>query len=365
MNYINDYFIALWNTMNSASPYLLLGFFFAGLIAVFFPKNKIQGLLGKPGWKTVVKASLIGVPLPLCSCGVVPTAIALKRRGADRSGIFSFLVSTPETGVDSILFTYGLLGPVMAIVRPVAAFITAIITGLASMLLPQKQSAEDFLGVKCSCCHGENQTVEKEICEDCNHSNKIFAAVHYGFWTLLRDVSMSLLVGLLLAALITTLVPKDFIEKNLDGTVGSFFLSSLFMLAIGIPMYVCATASTPMAAAMIMAGISPGAALVFLQVGPVTNIASLTVLRKEFGTKAIALFVGSIAVSSLIIGFIFDRLVRLYGYEFPMKMTHEHEHFGPLSMVCTVILTLLILGGVVSRLRDKFGKKQGCSDGCH
>jgi len=250
------------------SPYLLLGFLFAGMLSVWVPANLIERHLGGAGWWPVIKASLLGIPLPICSCGVIPVAASLKKHGASRGATTSFLLSTPQTGVDSIFVTLSLLGPLYAIYRPVAALITGVVGGVIVDAVDRGDA---------------HQNKAKEVCTDacCNPGIKDSALKRiwdYGFIALPSDIGKTLLVGLLIAALISAVVPEGFIPESLSG-----IWAMLAMLLLSIPMYVCATGSVPVAAALIAAGFSPGAALVFLVAGPATNAAAITTIWKILG----------------------------------------------------------------------------------
>ena len=284
---------ASWTIFVEASVYLLFGTFVAGLIAVMLPQETITRHLGGRGLKGVAKAALFGIPLPLCSCGVIPTAVSLRRRGASRGATLAFLISTPETGVDSVAITYALLDPLYTIFRPVAAFTTALVTGGLASLIEREEPPAAPEAEDCQVC-------EDDTGDGHTHSigEKLARAVRYGFGDLLGDIALWLVVGLLAAGLITALIPEDFFRT----WVGTGLGSMVIMLAIGMPTYICATASTPVAAAMIAKGLNPGAALVFLLAGPATNAATLTVVVRYLGARSAAIYLGSIAFVSILMG---------------------------------------------------------------
>lgn len=296
--------VETWRLLLEASIYILFGITIGGLLKVFLSPAYVARHLGRGRFSSVFKAALFGVPIPLCSCGVLPAAAALKKQGANNGATTAFLISTPESGVDSISITYALLDPIMTAARPLAAFSTAVIAGISENLInrPGASSADrDRACAGDGCCDGAGCDPE----EHANHHTlfeKITAGLRYAFGELWGDIAPWFFVGLLLAGLITVLVPDRLITGYLGGGLGAM----LFMLAFGIPLYICATASTPIAAALILKGVSPGAALVFLLVGPATNIASLSVLVGLIGKRATALYLAAIAVTSVVWGLLVD-----------------------------------------------------------
>ena len=283
MDFINE-FIGILNMM---SPYLLIGFFISGLLHVYAPNSLFRKHLAGNNMKSVFWASLIGVPLPLCSCGVIPTAMSVKNEGASNGATVSFLISTPQTGVDSILATYGLLGLPYAICRPIFAFVLAMFGGLFVNLWGGDKNETK-----------NNNTQRKAI-----QNNKTWKDVFiYGFVTMIQNFGKWLVFGLLIAAAITAFIPPsyfDFFSKN-------YFLNLLAVLAISIPMYVCATGSIPIALSLIAMGMSPGTAMILLIAGPATNVASITVVKKVLGSKTTLLYILSVVVGAIICALIVD-----------------------------------------------------------
>ena len=258
--------LAIWGTLCEMAPYLLLGFLVAGLLSVFISPEIVERHLGGRGMWPVVKAALLGVPLPLCSCGVIPVAASLRRHGASRGATTAFLLSTPQTGVDSIVVTYSLMGGLFALIRPVAAFITGLVVGW-------------FVDVLTAHNYGKPVVPPLPCTEACcaptaRPKNNILRALHYGFFVLPRGIGNALIVGLLVSGVIAAFVPDDFFA----GVFGTGIVGMLIMMAIGIPLYVCATGSIPVAAALMMKGVSPGAALVFLMTGPATNAVTMAII---------------------------------------------------------------------------------------
>jgi uncharacterized membrane protein YraQ (UPF0718 family) len=296
-----------WGLMEQASVYVLFGLFVAGLLRVFVSPDSVGRHLGQGRFSSVLKAAFLGIPIPLCSCGVLPAAASLKRQGANNGATTAFLISTPESGIDSIALTYALLDPVMTVARPVAAFATATVAGVAENLFGQeKERGPVTPDLSCPvdrCCDGVGCPPEVHAS---HHSfwEKIVVGMKYAFFDLWEDVAGWFLVGVLLAGLITTLIPTEAMTKYLGGGLSAM----LIMLAAGVPLYICATASTPIAAALILKGISPGAALVFLLAGPATNVTSLTVLFGMLGKRATAIYLLAIAVMAVVCGLLLDEV---------------------------------------------------------
>ena len=263
-----------WAVLGQMAPYLLLGFFAAGILSVCLSPAWVERHLGGRGPAPVIKASLFGVPLPLCSCGVLPVATSIRRHGASPAATTAFLLSTPQTGVDSIAVTYALLGPLFAIFRPIAAFVTGIAGGYFVQVFGESQHSTETTDSNPPCCH-------EPCCDKVSQQNVIVRSLRYGFITLARDISGPLLIGVLIAGGIAALVPADSLTAYLGGGV----LSILILMAVGVPIYVCATASVPIAYGFMQMGASSGAALAFLIAGPATNPAAFTTIWKVLGGK--------------------------------------------------------------------------------
>ena len=293
--------LAVWRTLTAMAPYLLLGFLVAGLLSVFISPDTVERHLGGRGsfWQAL-KAAAFGVPLPLCSCGVIPVAASLRRHGAGRGAATSFLLSTPQTGVDSILVTYRILGPVFTIVRPVAAFLSGLVGGTIVGSVEPADAVNGKPLTKCedACCARDGR-------------GKLSRVFHYGFVTLPRDLWRALVVGILIAGVIAAVVPEGALGDYLGGEGGlwSQLGAMLAMMAVGLPIYVCATASVPLAAAFMHMGVSPGAALVFLMTGPATNAATVATVWKTMGRRTAAIYLGTVAVTALASGFVVNRIV--------------------------------------------------------
>ncbi len=364
------FFENLWDLYVDMSFYIVIGLILTGVLHAFVKKESILKHVGKDTMGSVVKASVVGVPLPLCSCGVVPTAMYLGQSGASKGAVVSFLTSTPQTGVDSIIATYGLMGPFFAIYRAVAAFFSGIISGIFTNILCKKDNItydNNNSAYSCShedekqtCCSNQNMN---EVHTNClsfpkqRMSNKIKSIFTYAFGEFLDEISFHFVVGLIIAALISTLLPQEILSSFTNP-----FLSMLLMLVIGIPMYICSTASIPVALSLMMKGISPGAAFVFLFAGPVTNIASLTVLAKILGKKVLAIYLGSVAICSIGFGFLLDYIIKISGYSsFDQMMHNSHEHEVPIYMVIVAILFgILVIKSLIKKILNN--KKSCCSN---
>ena len=339
------------------SFYILIGFVIAGLLAEFVPDRLVARHLGGENFRSVAIAALFGAPLPLCSCSVLPAAAGLRRQGASRSATMSFLISTPETGVDSIALTYGLLGPVMAVVRPVVAVITAIVAGMISIGI--RDERED-LELEAKLEQLGDHAHESGPCESETHvaappslgerARRIFK---YSFVTLLDDIAFWMVIGILLSAVLSAALPDNFFSEVVGWDSG--LLPMLAMAAIGIPLYICASASTPVAAALIAKGLSPGAALVFLLTGPADNASSIAVVGKMLGRKHLKAYTGSIACVSIAAGLLLDAFaadaIRRSIVE--ASQTTDSPVFAAVKTACAAIFVLALAASMVrTRFRE-------------
>lgn len=323
-----EFLTQLWVILCGMAPYILLGFLIAGLLQVFVDRRLMARHLAGRGIGPVIKAALFGIPLPLCSCGVLPTAVALRRRGASKGATTSFLIATPQTGVDSIAATYSLLGLPFAIIRPVAALVGSVMGGAAV-----SRWGEDF---------NTSTAIADEAPEQEIHGffSKILAAIKYGFVDMVASVGGWLLVGLVIAALIAVFVP-DQIFVSLSRYP---LLAMLAVVAVAIPMYVCATGSIPIALSLMMKGLSPGIAFVMLMAGPAANFASVVILSKTQGRKATAIYVASVVVTAIGVGLIIDLLMPREWFLTPM--THaacHHDQIGLFPIACSIFLAILLI----------------------
>ena len=329
-----------WTTLSEMSPYLLFGFFIAGLLSVWINAAVVQRHLGGRGFWQVFKASLFGVPLPLCSCGVIPVSMSLHKHGASKGATISFLLSTPQTGVDSILVTYSLMGPIFAIFRPVAALVTGLLGGVIINTIEKHDAASSEQ-------HEERCT--DACCENHKRQNWFTRAMKHGFVTLPADIGRAMLVGILIAALISAVVPDDFFAGTLT-VAGGGIIAMLVMMVLGIPVYVCATASVPIAVALIAKGLNPGAALVFLMTGPATNAASLVTLGSQLGWRTAIVYLLTVAGCALAGGIILDAI-----FHGDLSSIH-HAHGAMLpewfKSICAVVLLGILGWGIFRKTRN-------------
>lgn len=321
-----------WATVAEMSPYLLFGFFVAGILSVVVSQSLVERHLGGKGIWPLVKASIFGVPLPLCSCGVIPVSMSLHKRGAGKGAAISFLLSTPQTGVDSIFVTLSLLGPLFAVFRPLAAFATGIIGGLLVNIFDKGKNAVTPLSEKCTDEHHSENRMR----------NKIAAGLKYGFVTLPQDIGKAMLAGLIAAAFISALVPDGFFAEKL----GTGIFAMIVMMFLGIPVYVCATASVPVAAALILKGLTPGAALVFLMTGPATNAASFVTIWKTLGRRTALIYLATVAGCALAGGIILDYIAT--GTDFAIVTRHGWMLPTPVKFVSAVVLLAILIPTVIT-----------------
>ena len=326
---IREFFLSLLSVTAEMSPYLLLGFLIAGILHVFVPRRFYAKYLSRDNRFSVLYAALLGVPLPLCSCGVLPTAVGLKKENASNGAVASFLIATPQTGIDSILATFSVLGLGFAVIRPVAALVAGVCGGiLVNRLVKEETVAPAAQEKPCCCCHHE-------------HGNRVWRVLRYAFYEMMQEIGLRLIVGLVLAALIQIAVPDDFFLR-----FGSQpLLQMLIILVIAVPMYVCSTGSIPVAAALILKGLSPGAALVMLMAGPAVNLASILVVRKSMGIRFTWIYLLTIIGFSVLFGL----LVNAFGLSVTSAgalgacCLEEPEMPGAFKLICTAVLTLLVV----------------------
>jgi uncharacterized membrane protein YraQ (UPF0718 family) len=335
--------IEAWRIFTDAAPYVIFGFLAAGVIKAIVPEDAVARHLGGRSTTAVIKASLFGIPLPLCSCGVIPAAIGLRKQGAGRGPSAAFLVSTPESGVDSIAITWALLDPVMTVIRPIAAFITGTLTGILINLLPEETTELDVEQNDCGC---QSSCCESESHENAPLARRMAAGIHYAFGELLKDIGGWLLIGVLVAGLVATLLPDDFFALLFEHQAASLVL----MLLVGIPLYMCASASTPVAAALVLKGLSPGAALVFLLAGPATNAATLTVAR-FWGRKATMVYLAVISCCSLLLGWLTNEFYAWAGIDISRWVVPAEDHSagGWHTLAAIVLLALIARAFYLSR----------------
>lgn len=340
--FLAEWGAAVWGVLADSGPWLLLGLAAAGMLKEFLPEEKVFRHLGRDDLRSVTIAAVAGAPLPLCSCSVVPAAAALQKAGASKSATTSFLIATPETGADSVGTTWALMDPVMTITRPVAAVLTAIVSGSAVAALVRAgkvaAAAAPPPAEEASCCHADGEAGVGASTTRPGFGARVARGLRYGYGPLASDLAPWFLVGFVLAGLIAVAVPDAWFGDSFPTGWPALFA----MLAAGLPMYVCATASTPIAAALVAKGLNPGAALVFLLAGPATNVATMGIVRKLLGGRILATYLISIAAVSLALGAALDVLYPALGLTPAVSLTDPHNHRGPLSTTAGVILAVLI-----------------------
>ena len=336
---MREYLLSLLNVVCEMAPYLLLGFFIAGVLHVFVPQGFYRNYLSKDNKWAVLWAALLGIPLPLCSCGVIPTAIGLRNEKASKGAVASFLIATPQTGIDSILATFSLMGLGFAIIRPVAALVTGVCGGLLVNRLVQEDDDIPTSGPSCS----------KES------GSKFWRVLKYAYFKMIQDIGGRLVLGLLAAALIQVAIPDEFFLHFGKQPL----LQMLVILIVAVPMYICSTGSSPVAAALILKGLSPGAALVMLMAGPAVNLASILVIRKAMGRRFTWIYLLVIVCFSVLFGL----LVNAIGFDVKPLTTAdpccaaEAMMPGTFKLMCAIVLTVLIIIALSMKFFDRFAHK--------
>ena len=362
MEYFFELIDALIDLSNAMSVYILFGLVFAGILHEVVPETLVTKHLGKENIVSVVKSTIFGIPLPVCSCGVIPLATSIKKSGASKGATLSFLISTPITGVDSILATYGMFGWAFTLYRLVTSMIIATIAGILANVFDKSSEEEivkpEFSGVGISqsplkvtsfstastFSPVQDSNEEKSCCSSSSGTSEgqrkfsLNRALTYAFMTLLSDIAKPLFWGLVIGALITTLVPDNLSEILLEYA----WLSYLIVIAIAIPMYVCATASLPIAAALMLSGVSAGAAFVFLSAGPATNTVTIGVVKKMLGSRSLYIYLGSIITGSVLFGLGLDYIFNISNIN-AQSLVHMDEHAGIISSISSIILWSFVI----------------------
>lgn len=351
---ITHFFEALWQLTVAMAPYIIFGLAFAGVLHEIVPDSIVTKHLGKDNISSVLKSTIFGIPLPVCSCGVIPLATSIKKSGASKGATLSFLISTPITGVDSILATYGIFGWIFTLYRAVTSMVIAMVAGILTNVFDKEPEVKEEAVKKSAFSTVAPQQVssfsmntpkhEDESCGTgtgscCSSSTSqkkgfsFITAMRYAFVTLLGDIAKPLFWGLLLGALITVAIPQNLSEilKTYD------WISYLIVIIIAVPMYVCATASLPIAAGLMLSGVSAGAAFVFLSAGPATNTVTIGVVKKMLGTKSLAIYLGTIVIGSIVFGLGLDYIFDISQID-PASLIHMHEESGIISTVSAVVL---------------------------
>jgi len=347
-------FSSTWNLLLDSAIYILFGLLISGLFRTFLRPESVARHLGSGRFSSVFKAAIFGIPIPLCSCGVLPAAATLKKQGASTGATTAFLISTPESGADSIAVSYALLDPLLTILRPVTAFVTALAAGVTENLFAGSgRSTPPAPDLSCpvdGCCDGSD-CPPNEHAHHHTGSEKLVAGLKYAVTDVWGDLAGLFMLGLVLAGLITALIPNAVFTRLMGGGL----LTMLIMLAAGIPLYICATASTPIAAALILKGVSPGAALVFLIAGPATNITSLTVLFGILGKRAAVIYLAAIAVLTVLFGLATDQIYAVLGLSAQATVAHAPELLPRwLNYGGVAVLMLISVKPVAAGLKKKW-----------
>jgi len=336
LDYIITFFKDFVRILAEMSPYLLLGFFFAGLLYSFVPQSQIEKYFSGKPLRSSVLSSIFGIPLPLCSCGVIPTGMAFYSNGASKGGTVSFLISTPQTGVDSILATFSLMGLPFAIIRPIAALVTGITGGLVTSVITKNEEHK----IK---PHTRERQKRK-------FSQKIYDVFKYGFVDFIQDISKWLVIGLFLAAIISAIIPDNFF----DILALPPLVQMLLVLAVSIPLYICATGSIPLAAVLILKGLSPGAAFVLLMAGPATNAATITMIGKVMGKRSLFAYLATIIAGALGFGLLIDYILPINWFieMTSQQFSHHHDSGLPIwQLLSAITLSALIINGYIQKYR--------------
>ena len=344
----------IFDLINKMSPYLLLGFFLAGVMHAFVPNTLYRRYLGGSSFRSVLNAAILGVPLPLCSCGVIPTAMSLKKEGASKGATVSFLIATPQTGVDSIIATYSLMGLPFALIRPLAALITALFGGQMVNWFDKKDSP-----AAASAASGSGPKVAGESSKTgMTFGKKVVSVFKYAYVDMMQDIGRWLIVGLVVAGLITVFVPESFFALFADNSL----LSMLIVLLFAIPMYLCATGSIPIAVALMMKGLSPGTALVLLMAGPAVNAASMLVVGKVLGKRTLLIYLLSITAGAIAFGLGIDWLLPREWFTTSLGMVSESSGASTdwFSIGCSIVMALLLVNAMILRFRHM--DDCGCQD---
>ncbi len=335
-DFVKSIIIDFWWTIAEMSPYLLFGFFVAGILSVLVSQRLVEKHLGGRGIWPLLKASLFGIPLPLCSCGVIPVSMSLRKHGASKGSTISFLLSTPQTGMDSVFVTLSLLGPLFAIFRPLAALVTGLVGGGLVDAFGRNREDENGTPQKSS---DESSSSEKK-------TSRVAKGLKYGFVTLPRDIGKAMLVGLVIAAVISALVPDGYFAEKL----GTGIFAMVVMMFLGIPVYVCATASVPVAAALILKGLTPGAALVFLMTGPATNAASFVTIWKVLGRVTAITYLATVAGCAILGGILLDYIAA--GVDFEIAARPGWMLPPSIKYISAVLLLSILAFAILSKRKQ-------------
>lgn len=354
MEYLLEFFTALYDLSNAMAIYILFGLAFAGVLHELVPESIVTKHLGNENIISVIKSTLFGIPLPVCSCGVIPLATSIKKSGASKGATLSFLISTPITGVDSILATYGMFGWIFTIYRVFSSMIIAIVAGILTNIFDKEIEKPKH---KFSAFGTSNITLsplkkeEKSCCSNTGQAKTKFSlkkSFTYAFGTLLSDIAKPLFWGLVIGASITVAIPQNLNEILVEYA----WLSYLIVIIIAVPMYVCATSSLPIAAALMLSGVSAGAAFVFLSAGPATNTVTIGVVKKMLGTKSLYIYLFSIIVGSVLFGLGLDYIFDISKID-AKSLLHMDGEAGYLEVLSSIILWTYIIYYILVSFKKK------------
>lgn len=334
MELIIEFFTALYDLSNAMALYIIFGLAFAGIMHELVPETLVTKHLGSESISSVIKSTIFGIPLPVCSCGVIPLATSIKKSGASKGATLSFLISTPITGIDSILATYGMFGWIFTLYRIITSMVIAMIAGILTNIYDKEIIPDEIEEKSDSCCCSSTCSSESEI----KQSFSFKRAMEYAFVDLLGDIAKALFLGLIIGALITIAIPQ-----NLSDILTEYYwLSYLIAIAIAVPMYVCATASLPIAAGLMLSGVSAGAAFVFLSAGPATNTVTIGVVKKMLGTKSLYIYLGTIILGSIIFGLGLDFVFDINSID-AKSLIQVDEEVSALEILSSIVLWAFML----------------------
>lgn len=330
MQIMTEIFQNILTLANAMSFYILIGLLAAGILKQIVPDDFISSHLGENKISSVIKATLLGIPMPVCSCSVIPLAKSLQMEGASKGAVQSFLISTPITGVDSILATYSFFGWIFTLYRVMTSILIAIITGMFQNFVDNKESKpKENEPVSChsGCCCNVQHSEQK-------NRFSIKESLHYAYDTLFKDIYKSLLLGLFIGGIFTTFISREMLQPLFD----NHWLTYIAVLFIAMPLYVCATASLPIAAAFMLSGMSPGAAFIFLSAGPATNTITMGVVAEMFGKRSLFIYLGTMSVLSILFGYLWDIF---FGGINVLQIGIHAESYGIIDSVSTAVLFAL------------------------
>jgi hypothetical protein len=334
MELILEFFTALYNLSNAMALYIIFGLAFAGIMHELVPETLVTKHLGKENISSVIKSTIFGIPLPVCSCGVIPLATSIKKSGASKGATLSFLISTPITGIDSILATYGMFGWIFTLYRVITSMLIAMLAGILTNIYDKEIITEEIETKSENCCCSSTCSSESETKQKFSFKR----AMEYAFINLLGDIAKALFWGLIIGAIITIAIPQNLSEILTEYS----WLSYLIAIAIAVPMYVCATASLPIAAGLMLSGVSAGAAFVFLSAGPATNTVTIGVVKKMLGTKSLYIYLGTIVLGSVLFGLGLDFVFDINSID-AKSLIHIHEEVSTLEIISSMVLWSLML----------------------